>query len=72
MHPYCGGKQEAHLIGSSFLLLHVLFVDGHYLIVGRRGGVAIPVANVVWVLLVLQLWGDKGKVRLFVGLGGPS
>ena len=49
--------REAHLIGSPFLLLDALFVDGHGPVVVGERGIVISVANVAGVLLGLVLGG---------------
>ena len=54
-HTDSGGEQEAHLVGSSFLLLGAPLVEGHCSIVGRGGGIVILVGSVVGLLLGLIL-----------------
>lgn len=49
-------EREAHLVGSGFLLLYALLVDGHWSGVGRGRGTAVSLGSLVGILLGLLLW----------------
>lgn len=61
-----GGEGETHFVGSSFLLLDALFVDGHHPGVGGGGGIVISVGGVRGVFSGLVLGGGG------VGDGGED
>ena len=57
-----GGERGAHLVGSPFLLLDALLVDGHRCAFGRGKGIVVSVASAVGGVLrgLILGWGAVG------------